>query len=263
MRTLALVLALVVGACAGEEARLGLDQPLFVHNAELRDGKLPGAPGDAELDAKRAQVTSFSLGFGVLLPGTPNATVSGRTTANAYAVGLRFLDLGDGYWLLPAGAEDPTNPGELSFDFSFDAASALEPGLHPLAVVAFDERGKAGKQSVLSVCVASPVPDNLNACNPETAPPLAVASLTWSTDADLDLIVIAPDGAASTAAIACCSPRAASFRSRVSTWTARPAACWMAGAARTSCGTWHHSAAAGWCTPTSSTPAAIRQSASS
>lgn len=190
---LLLTLSVLLSACDGEDGRLGVDQPIFVHNAELRDGKLPGKRS-GEPDAERAQITSFSLGFGVLNPGTPNVTVNGRVSGDAYAVGVRFLELGDGYWVVPAGSEDPTNPGELIFDISFDAAMNLKPGLHDLAVVAFDERGRAGSQSVLRVCVGSPVPDNLNACNPETAPPEAVASLTWNIDADLDLIIIAPDG---------------------------------------------------------------------
>lgn len=195
-RTFVLLLSFVLLACDSEPFRLGVDQPIFVHNGQLRDGKLPGsrASDDQGPDPKSAQITSFSLGFGVLLPGTPNATVSGRTNGKAYAVGLRFLDLGDGYWLVPAGAEDPANPTELSFELAFDAAIAIEPGLHDLAVVAFDENGKAGQQSVLSVCVGSDIPDNLNSCNPETAPPIAVTSLSWNADSDLDLIIVAPNG---------------------------------------------------------------------
>jgi hypothetical protein len=188
---LALASALSFG-CAGESASLGLDEPILVHHAELKEGKLPGSRGTG--DAERAQITSFSLGFGVLHPGTPNVTVHGRTTGNAYAVGLRFLDQGSGYWLLPTGAEDPTTPGELTFDVSFDAGLEIEPGLHELAVVAFDARGRAGTQSVLRVCVASDIPDNLNVCNRELAPPHAVVTLSWNVDSDLDLILVAPDG---------------------------------------------------------------------
>ena len=141
-----------------------------------------------------AAITSFTLGFGVLHPGTRNAQITGRATKSAYSVGLRFSDLGTGYWVRAVGSEDPLIPGELQWQLAIDAASAVTPGLHQLEVVAFDARGKAGEKAVLPVCIASDLPDNLNSCNPQNQPPLAVASLSWNTDSDLDLTVVAPDG---------------------------------------------------------------------
>jgi len=195
MRTLGLSSLLVgalLAACGGTEDPLAIDEAIVVHQADFKRGELPGAaPGTAGLEPR---VTSYTLGFGVLRPGSVNAQVSGRASQAAYSVGLRFRDQGSGFWVRSVGAEDPLIPGELQWQLSLDAAVDIAPGLHELEVVAFDVDGKAGAKSSLPVCVASELPDNLNVCNPTAQPPLVVASLSWNTDSDLDLSVVAPDG---------------------------------------------------------------------
>jgi hypothetical protein len=181
--------------CNGESHSLGLGEPIFVHQAELKHGKLPGqSPRSGDTSDEDKRITSLELRFGVLRPGAPNLAVSGRTTGDAYAVAIRILELGSGYWLKPVGVEDPTVPGELTFELYLDAAVEIEPGRHTFAAVAFDKHGRPGRQYTIPVCVGSDVPDNLNGCNPETEPPAAVASLTWNADADLDLTIVGPDG---------------------------------------------------------------------
>ena len=69
----------------------------------------------------------------------------GRATGDAYAVAIRIVEQGSGYWLKPVGIEDPTLPGELTFEFSFDAASEIAAGRNTFAAVAFDKDGRAGK----------------------------------------------------------------------------------------------------------------------
>jgi hypothetical protein len=179
---------LLLLACDSTDDPIGVDQPISVQQADFKHGKLPSQEG---ADPK---ITSFALGFGTLRPGTRNAQVSGRAGAEAYSVGVRFADQGSGYWIRPVNGEDPLIPGELQWQLSIDASVDIEPGLHQLEVVAFDKGGKAGAKQALAVCVASDLPDNLNACNPKASPPLLIASLTWETDADLDLSVVAPDG---------------------------------------------------------------------
>lgn len=194
MRTLHLTVCslFLLAACSGTEDPLALDEPLTVRQADFKDGTLPGSePGTP---AAEPAITSYTLGFGVLRPGTLNAQVTGRAQKSAYSVGVRFRDQGNGYWVRPVGSEDPLFPGELQWQFVLDAASAIEPGLHTLEVVAFDENGRAGTKSALPICVASELPDNLNVCDPKKAPPIAVAALRWNADSDLDLTVVAPDG---------------------------------------------------------------------
>lgn len=188
MRRALYALALCVVGCDSIDDPIALDQPIVVQQAEFKQGALPAA------EATGPAITSFTLGFGVLRPGTRSAPVSGRAGETAYSVGLRFADQGTGFWIRPVAAEDPLIPGELQWQLALDAAVDIEPGQHQLEVVAFDAQGKPGPKKSLPVCVASDLPDNLNACNPKTSPPLLIASLSWETDSDLDLSVVAPDG---------------------------------------------------------------------
>jgi hypothetical protein len=193
-RRIALALLLATVGCGGTDDPSGLGEPLVVQQADFKEGALPGSSAAAGVPAALPRITSLAAGFGVLQPGTRGATLSGRTSMDAHAVGVRFAGQGSGYWVRSVGGEDPLLPGELSFGLSFDAASAIEPGMHDLELVAFDGAGKAGEKQVLRLCVASQLPDNLNVCDAKNAPPLVVASLEWNSDADLDLTVVAPDG---------------------------------------------------------------------
>lgn len=178
----------LLASCDSEPYLVGLDEPIIAQNAELKRGELDEGSED------NARVTSLELGFGVLKPGAVGATVKGRTSDNAYAIAIRFADLGSGYWLKPVGAPDPTLPDELTFDFSFQAAYDITPGYHDLIAVAFDERGKPGPSYAVPVCVVSDLPDNENACNPKNEPPPVIISLTWDADVDLDLVIEGPGG---------------------------------------------------------------------
>jgi hypothetical protein len=182
-----LALPSLLFACESQPYYVGINEPIVAKNAELKKGELP-SHDDGVL------VTSLQLNFGVITPGAPSLSVSGRVSDDAYSVGIRLKELGSGYWLKPVGAEDPSVPGELTFDYSISAATALEPGNHTFVAAAFDEKGRAGPEYEVPVCVVAPIPDNGNACDPENEPPPAILSLTWHSDADVDLIVVAPDG---------------------------------------------------------------------
>lgn len=188
------LLALAAVLACGTEDPLALDEPLVVQQGDFKDGPLPGTLAAPGTPPNLPAITSFTLGFGVLRPGTRGAQVSGRATKEAYSVGVRFADQGSGYWVRPVGAEDPLIPGELQWQLALDAASAIEPGLHALEVVAFDAQGRPGTRTSLPVCIASELPDNLNVCNPKTEPPFAIATLHWDADSDVDLTAVAPDG---------------------------------------------------------------------
>jgi hypothetical protein len=177
----------LVSACDSENYSLGLSEPIVAQHAELKKGDLPSHD-------EGARVTSFQLNFGVISPGAPNLSVSGRVSEDTYAVAIRIKELGTGYWLKPVGAPDPSVPGELTFDYVLSAANAIEPGNHTFVAAAFDENGRAGPEYEVPVCVVSDLPDNQNACDPSKEPPAAIVSLTWHADADLDLSIEAPDG---------------------------------------------------------------------
>jgi hypothetical protein len=185
---------LALSACDSVDDPSAVGEPIVVQQASFKHGALPGLDPVPNTPAVAPSITSFAPAFGVLRPGTRGAVVTGRASKEAYSVGVRFADQGSGYWVQTVGSEDPLIPGELSFNLSFDASSSIEAGSHALELVSFGADGKPGTKQTLKVCVASELPDNLNVCNPKNKPPLAIASLTWDADVDLDLSVVAPDG---------------------------------------------------------------------
>ena len=186
MRALLVLLAVLV-ACSGISANTGIDQPIRVRNATFKNGGFPaGGPTPT--------VTSLQTTSTVIRPGELEKTISGRVSPDAYAVGMRLDDVGTGYWVFPAGAPDSQNNNELDWSSTSDFGIDVPTGLHTLDVVAIDGAGNAGPLQTLSLCFAPPIPDNLNACDPTVAPPASIFSMSWDTPADLDLVVVTPDG---------------------------------------------------------------------
>jgi hypothetical protein len=196
---LALGGALASGAagCDGQTSHVAYGEPFRVRGAQFIEGLLPGtlpAEGATGGSATALAVTAIATLNPVVSPGEASKSLSGRSTGDASAIALRIGDLGSGYWVVPVGGPDPQYPGELTWSVAADFDADARPGLHPLRVVAIDARGNAGVQSELSLCLASRIPDNLNACEPTLAPPEAVLTLSWDADVDLDLHVLDPDG---------------------------------------------------------------------
>jgi hypothetical protein len=168
-------------------------------NAQFRSGALPG---EAPLTSAQtlanvmpmAPSVSINVSGSVVHESDTGFLLSGSTSSEAVAVGIRFLDLGTGYWILPVAGQDPTQPGTFTWSASVDFGSNIPPGFHELAVVAIDSAGHGGTQTESSLCVASDIPDNLSACSPGAKPPNTVLSMVWDTPVDLDLRVITPEG---------------------------------------------------------------------
>jgi hypothetical protein len=194
----------VLSGCSSESITGGLIEPVQVRygsgrNAQFLSGDLPGSKPltDKEvLSGAQPELPSSSLDVsaGVIRQGDTGFTASGATSNEAVAIGMRFLDLGSGYWVFPVTSQDPTKPGMFAWNATIDFGAAIQSGKHPLAVVAIDANGHAGSQFATSLCVASDIPDNLSACSPSVAPPFTVLSLAWDAPVDLDLRVITPQG---------------------------------------------------------------------
>ncbi len=189
---------LALGACASDQASPdeGIDEPLRVESGQFVAGALPGSAAvtsDAGVSAS-PRVTDVSSATSDIEEGELGLALSGHATTDTQAIGVRFPDLGTGYWVVPIGAPDPTDNGLLTWQFGADFARNLPTGAHDLAFVAIGADGSSGAQALLSLCVDTPVPDNLNACIPKRVPPKAVLSLSWDSPVDLDLIVQTPSG---------------------------------------------------------------------
>lgn len=194
------VLAALLIGCSGEPLTPGFEEPLRIPEAQFKDGELPGlAPLTVdELGAgvkpESPTVVSVSLGNALIPPREPGRSLSGLASPDSAAIGVRFADLGSGYWLLPTGSPDPTSDGALDWRFRAAFAGGLPAGRHELLFAAIDGNGHSGHQVGLTLCLLPEVPDNGNVCNPSKAPPDLVVSLGWDSAVDLDLRVVTPDG---------------------------------------------------------------------
>jgi hypothetical protein len=193
-----LLAALVALGCDGESLTRGLTEPIRIDGAQFIEGDLPGIAADSE--AAKAEsvgdlpsVVSFSS-LTIVPPGAIDRGISGTATRGTESVGVRFPDLGGGYWVLPTTNADLFTENELAWGGLASYARQPEAGKHRLLAVAIDGKGRAGIQTGLDVCLLPEVPDNGNVCDPFKDPPKLVISLGWNTLVDLDLRVVTPDG---------------------------------------------------------------------
>jgi len=204
MRYSVAAVAAAFGCSGGEKANGGLSEPIVVHATQTTSGvpsvqfiagELPGSPPATDGTASLTpSVMSFNAANNpAVVPGVSGKSFTGSATNDGSSVGVRFADMGTGYWVLPLGIPSQY-AGQLSFAFSADFAPTIPPGNHLLRAVAIDSSGHAGTAVDISLCVESLIPDNLQSCNPSAVAPATVISLHWDTNFDVDLHVILPDG---------------------------------------------------------------------
>lgn len=189
-------ISLAIG-CGGTDGRSGLEEPFIAHDAQFVRGELPGDPPipfDSDELPVPPRVTGATSSVAYLRERLSGFSFSGQSTDDAVAVGIRIEGQGEGYWLRPTLFPDAQVPGELIWQFAVDLQDSLPAGRHRLLTVAFDKEGNPGTQASTTICVNSLVPDNGNACSPETVPPYLVVGLEWDTPVDLDLRLQLPDG---------------------------------------------------------------------
>lgn len=181
-------------AGCGTPAHAGVDEPVRLQGGTFREGPLPGAPPAADDASRSLRITALESVGSIVFPGQTGMSLSGRATDDTYAIGLRFPEVGTGYWLVPVGGEDPATPGELVWSAELDYGTDLSYGLLPLRVVALGSSGEGGRQRELTICSVPVVPDNLHACSDDIEPPAHVVSISWDDDVDVDLVVVTPEG---------------------------------------------------------------------
>lgn len=191
---------MLIGGCSGEPLTAGFGEPLRITGAQFREGDLPGLKPltadelNAGVKPESPTVTSLMLSNAVIPPREPGRAFSGLASPDASAVGVRFAELGSGYWLLPTLNADPVSDGALEWRFRAAFGEDLPPGRQDLLLAAIDKNGKAGNQVSLTLCLLPEIPDNGNACNPSLAPPALVVSMGWDAAVDLDLRIVTPSG---------------------------------------------------------------------
>lgn len=183
-------------ACGGQESLLGASEPFRVRGAQFMREPLPGfapsqdSPPDSDTPLR---VTRVDLGPAPVVQGQGGRALSGRISRDSTAVGLALDGYGGGYWLIPAGDVD-AETGEFLYSGVVDFDSTVAPGIHYLRGVALGDNGQGGPQLTRKFCVTGAVPDNAHACDGDLPLPRAVISISWDTNADLDLQVITPAG---------------------------------------------------------------------
>lgn len=191
--------ALALAACSGDPLTVALNEPIRISDAQFREGALPGSPPLTSEQIRAGETPKEPLVSGITLqnllipPREPARTISGLTSKGSVAVGVRFEDLGTGYWLLPTRAVDTESNG-LEWRFRAAFAGGLPPGTHRLLFAAVDAEGRSGTQTPLTLCLAPEIPDNGSSCDPSQTPPALVVSLSWDAPVDLDLRVVTPSG---------------------------------------------------------------------
>ena len=174
MRRLALLVALA--GCGGVEADPGLAADLRVDGAQFVSGPTPAPATDAK-------ITSIASLNNTIRAGQIDKSLSGRMAHDGRAAALAFA--GDaGYWIVPAGAMDPVFTDELSWTAQVSFAPTLAEGPRELQVSAVDAAGRFGPPTTLTLTVR-PHAVALDATR-------LVVSLSWDTEADLDLHVVVP-----------------------------------------------------------------------
>lgn len=181
---------LIWGCVESDVATSGASEPLRVAEGVFTPGDLPEDP-----DAETPVITNVGAVNAVATQGLGTLTFNGLTSPDAWSVAVAAPDVGTGYWVLPAGAPDVTQENQLTFVATIAIGEAVPFGLQTVSFVAIGEDGAPGPRQDTALCV---LPESaagaLTACEPSVQPPGAVITLSWDTDVDLDLVVVAPNG---------------------------------------------------------------------
>jgi len=192
--------ALALLACSSEPLTRALEEPIRIPDSQFHEGTLPGLPPltaddiNAGVTPQTPVVSGISLVNALIPPREPARTFSGLASPGSVAVGVRFADLGSGYWVFPTRAADAVNDNALEWRFRAAFGGNLPSGKHQLLFAALDANGHAGNQAGLSLCLLPEIPDNGSSCDPSQSPPALVVSLGWQAAVDLDLRVVTPSG---------------------------------------------------------------------
>jgi hypothetical protein len=147
---------------------------------------VPGAQfvaGDLPSGVTGPKISLVSFPNSTLIAGQAGTSLSGDADSNAYTVSFRFASIGSGYWIVPVGPLDFTNPGQNSWSATANFSHKIVPGKYALDFVASDNAGNPGPLYTTAITFNSSMPSGH-----------VVFALTWDSNADLDLHVLSPDG---------------------------------------------------------------------
>jgi hypothetical protein len=164
-----------LGCYGGVNVDPGLDAQLRVPGAQFFRGTMPDGNGPmvAELDSLNNTVR----------PGEMGKTLSGQIGKGGASIALQ-MDGDPGYWTTPGTVPDGLNPDNLDYSVKLSFATTLPVGPHVVTLRGVDGNNTFGPPTMIT----------LNAQDVATPKGALVISLTWDTEADLDLHVVDPAG---------------------------------------------------------------------
>jgi hypothetical protein len=165
-----------LAGCSGVGADPGLDAELRVAGAQFYAGAMPSP-------TTTTQVDSVDSPNNTVRAGQIGKSLSGLIDRDAAAVALGLAD-DAGYWIVPAGALDTTQSDLRDWSVKVSFAPTLAVGSRELAVAAVDAAGRFGPPNTLTLSVR---PHEVDLSDTHL-----VVSLSWDTEADLDLHVVLP-----------------------------------------------------------------------
>lgn len=178
MLGLASVLAFNLAGCGdSESAQSGLNEPLRVQGAQFFEGSFP------EKHDSGPAVTQISIRSTDLLQGNSAKAVAGLAGPGSQSVAIALQGQGHGFWVVPVGAESFESPGSFGWTATLNFSKDVPIGEQFLQVAASGPNGEFGPETTQRLNVKSLLPTGQ-----------VVASLSWGTDADLDLHLIGPSG---------------------------------------------------------------------
>ena len=176
--------AALAGCDAGVEGRTGLQALLRVNGATFVAGALPTATDPAAGDGPLVTIGQL---HSLVTPGADRRVLSGSAQAGTRSIAIGLAD-DRAYWILPAATADREIGAGTDLLFSTTVSYSLDLplGRHDLVLRALRADGRMGPAAVQA----------LSAAGTDVTGALVV-SLSWDSDADLDLHVVAPNPAGS------------------------------------------------------------------
>jgi hypothetical protein len=152
-----------------------------VDGAQFVAGPLPA------LSPAGPRVASVELPTNTIWPGLADKAFQGSLDPQATAAAVA-LGGDDGYWIVPAGVPDFATPTLPTFEGTASFAATLPPGRYTFQANAVDAQGVFGPTATVALTATDG--------SPASATPAGalVVTLTWDTEADLDLHVVDPLG---------------------------------------------------------------------
>jgi hypothetical protein len=172
-----LVFAMFLGACGDAAFSPGARTLVQVERGQYFSGAPPAEAGGPA-------IAVFGATNSVVKLGTQGRAFGGDVAQGAQSIAISFSH-DPGYWVVPAGLPDPQLPGNLEFSARLSFSAATPPGPATVEARAIDAQGHVGPAAVFGVSLVDldPVPAGK-----------LVFSLSWDSNADLDLHVVDPTG---------------------------------------------------------------------